>query len=210
MQNVLSILFCLSLFYLAVTLRIKAYINILRMQGILLTVILIFPFINNFSAHALIIPLLILFVKAILIPNLINKVILDNDIKRIVKPTIQQFNFLLISILAMILTFVAASVLSKSSNIETIPFASGFSAIVVGILLIIFREKLIVHVVGFLVLENGIFLFSASVASEFPMIIEIGVLLDVFVVVFLMGTAIKKISANTSDSDVNALWRLKD
>jgi len=142
MQNVLSILFCLSLFYLAVTLRLKAYITVLRMQGVLLAIILVFPFIHNFSVHALIIPFMLLIVKVILIPNRINKVIADNDIKKIIVPTIQQFNFLLIVILAMISTFIATSILSKSTNIEAIPFASGFSAIVTGVLLIIFREKL--------------------------------------------------------------------
>jgi hydrogenase-4 component E len=210
MENVLSILFCLSLFYLAVTLRVKAYVSVLRIQGILLTVILVFPFMNNFSIHALIIPVLLFAVKVILIPKYINKVIFDIDVSRIIKPTIQQFNFLLIVIITLILTFVASSVLSKSTQIDTIPFASAFSAIIVGIFIIIFRSTLIVHVVGFLVLENGIFLFGTSVASEFPMIIEIGTLLDIFVVVFLMGIALNKISTTISGSDVTALKRLKD
>jgi hydrogenase-4 component E len=94
--------------------------------------------------------------------------------------------------------------------LDIITIASGFSAILTGIYVIIFRKTLIVHVVGFLVLENGIFLFGTSVAAEFPMIIEIGTLLDVFVVVFLMGIALNKISSTISGSDVSVLRRLKD
>jgi hydrogenase-4 component E len=127
-----------------------------------------------------------------------------------IEPTIQQFTFQLLVIFAMIIIFVTSNILSKSTSIETIPFAGGFSAIVVGIFVIIFRKKLIIHVAGFLVLENGIFLFGTAVASELPMMIEIGTLLDVFVVVFLMGIAMNKISSTLSGFDVTALGRLKD
>lgn len=210
MQNVLSILFCLSLFYLSVTSRVKTYVNIFRFQGVLLTILLVFPFINNFSIYALLLPATLFIIKVIFIPKYINKIIVDLDIKRVIEPTIQQFTFLLIVIFSMIVIFIASNILSGSTQIETIPFASGFSAVVVGIYVIIFRKKLIVHVVGFLVLENGIFLFGTSVASELPMMIEIGTLLDIFVVVFLMGIAINKISSTLSGFDVTALGRLKD
>jgi len=210
MQNVLSILFCLSLFYLSVTSRVKAYVTVLQFQGVLLTVLLVFPFIGHFSIYALILPATLFFVKVILIPKYIKKIILDLDIKRTIEPTIQQITFLLIIIFSMTIIFIISNVLSKSTDIETIPFASGFTAIAVGIFVIIYRKKLIVHVAGFLVLENGIFLFGTAVASELPMMIEIGVLLDVFVVVFLMGIAINKISSTLSGFDVTALGRLKD
>jgi len=210
MQNVLSILFCLSLFYLSVTSRVKAYVTVLRFQGILLTVLLVFPFINHFSIFALILPATLFIIKVMVIPRYINKIILDLDIKRVIEPTIQPFTFLLLVIFSMVVIFVASNILSKSTDIETIPFASGFSAIVVGIFVIIFRKKLIVHVAGFLVLENGIFLFGTAVASELPMMIELGTLLDIFVVVFLMGIAINKISSTLSGFDVTALGRLKD
>ena len=210
MQNVLSILFCLSLFYLSVTSRVKAYVTILRFQGLLLTVLLVFPFIHHFSIYALILPATLFIVKVIVIPRYINKIILDLDIKRVIEPTIQPFTFLLLVIFSMVVVFVASNILSKSADIETIPFASGFTAIVVGIFVIIFRKKLIIHVAGFLVLENGIFLFGTAVASELPMMIELGTLLDIFVVVFLMGIAINKISSTLAGFDVTVLGRLKD
>lgn len=210
MENVLSILFCLSLFYLAVTSRVKAYVTVLQLQGILLTAIIVFPFIDNFSVFALILPVTLFVVKVILIPRYINKIIQNLDIKRIIEPSIQQFSFLLLVITSMTVIFVASDILSKTTTIETIPFASGFSAIIVGFFVIIFRKKLIVHVAGFLVLENGIFFFGTAVASELPMMIELGTLLDIFVVVFLMGIAINRISSTFPDFDVTSLGRLKD
>jgi hydrogenase-4 component E len=210
MENVLSILFCLSLFYVAVTSRVKAYVTVLRLQGIILAVLLIIPFLYHFSIFGIILPATLLLVKVFLIPRYINKVILDLDIKRTIEPTIQQMIFLPIIIASMILIFLASSILSKSTELNIIPFASGFSAIVVGIYIIMFRKKLIIHVCGFLILENGIFLFGTAVASELPMMIELGTLLDVFVVVFLMGIALNRISDTFEGFEVTHLGRLKD
>ena len=210
MQNVLSIIFCLSLFYLAVTSRVKTYVTVLQLQGIILTVLLLYPLIEHFSVPALILPATLFIVKVYLIPKYIKKILLDLDIKRIIEPTIQQFSFLLLVIFTMTVIFVASNILSKSTGIETIPFASGFSAVAVGMFIIIFRKKLIIHVAGFLVLENGIFLFGSTIASKLPMMIELGSLLDIFVVVFLMGIALNKISSTLSGFEATALRRLKD
>ncbi|MBN1398835.1 MAG: hypothetical protein JXA06_12455 [Bacteroidetes bacterium] len=210
MENVLSILFCLTLLYLVITARLKTYVGILRAQGILLSVIIIFPFLRHLSVHILIIPLMSLIVKAVIIPRFINKIIIDLDVKRIIEPNIQPFNFLLLSVASMSVIFIMSHVLSGYTPIETIPFASAFSAIVIGLLLIIFREKLIVHVVGFLILENGIFLFGTSIAAEMPTIVELGALLDILVVVFLMGIAVNKISSTFTEQKVTVLGGLKD
>lgn len=210
MENVLSIIFCLSLFYLAVTSRVKTYVTVLQIQGIILTILLLLPLIDKFSVIAMILPVTLFTVKVILIPRYIKKILLDLDIKRIIEPTIQQFSFLLLIIFSMTVIFVATNILSKITTIETIPFASGFSAVAVGIFVIIFRKKLIIHVAGFLVLENGIFLFGSTIASKLPMMIELGSLLDIFVVVFLMGIALNKISSTLSGFEVTSLRRLKD
>lgn len=210
MENVLSILFCLSLFYVVVTSRVKAYVTVLRVQGVILAILLMIPFIYHFSIFGIILPATLLLVKVFLIPRYINKIILDLDIKRRIEPTIQQMVFLPIVIASMIVIFLASNILSKSTELDVIPFASGFSAIVIGIYIIMFRKKLIVHVCGFLILENGIFLFGTAVASELPMMIELGTLLDVFVVVFLMGIALNRISNTFEGFEVTDLGRLKD
>jgi hydrogenase-4 component E len=210
MENVLSILFCLSIFYVSVTSRVKGYVAVLQFQGLVLSVLVFLPFLKYFSIFGIILPVTLLLVKVILIPRYINKIILDLDIKRVIEPTIQQIVFLLLVIVTMIVIFLTSSVIAQSTELNIIPFASGFSAIAIGIYIIIFRKKLIVHVCGFLVLENGIFLFGTAVASELPMMIELGVLLDVFVVVFLMGIALNKIRSTFEGFEVTHLGRLKD
>lgn len=210
MENVLSILFCLSLFYVVITTRVKGYVTVLRVQGLILTVLLVIPFYYHFSVYGIIIPVTLLLVKVFLIPRYITKIIIDLDIKRRIEPTIQQISFLLLVITTMVLIFLASHIISQNTKLDVIPFASGFSAIIIGVYIIMFRKKLIVHVAGFLIMENGIFLFSTAVATELPMMIELGVLLDVFVVVFLMGIALNRISDTFKGFEVTHLGRLKD
>ena len=201
MQNVLSILFCLSLFYLTITSNVKAYISTLRFQGMLLVALMILPFIPDFSIYGLILPLTMLVIKVIVVPRYMTKIMNDLNMKREIESSIQQFSFLLLVCFSMAVIFLVSNYLSKSTDIAVIPFATGFSAVTVGIYIIIFRRKLLIHVAGFLVLENGIFLFGLAVTSEFPLIIELGSLLDVFAVVFLMGIAINRISSTIFTND---------
>ncbi|MGE5410219.1 MAG: hypothetical protein ACM3MI_04600 [Clostridiales bacterium] len=211
MENVLNILFCLSLLYLATTTRVDAYLKVFVLQGILLFFIVIMPLIHRPSVFTFILPVTILLVKAIMIPLYIRKkIIIELEVKRNIESNLQQFNFLLLTVFSMIAVFISSNILAKYTYIDAIPFAAAFSTIIIGLYIIIFRKKLIVHVIGFLVIENGIFLLGISVASEMPFLIELAALLDIFVVVFLMGIAINKISSTFSVDDITALDELKD
>ncbi|MEI7812099.1 MAG: hypothetical protein WCJ01_06690 [Ignavibacteria bacterium] len=211
MENVLNILFCLTLLYLGTTTRIMAYLNVFVTQGILLFVILILPLFNKFSAYTFILPVMILAVKAVLIPIFIKrKIMLELEVRKSIESDFQQFNFLLLCVFTMITVFVSANMLAKYTLIDSIPFAAAFSTIIIGLYIIIFRKKLIVHVIGFLVMENGIFLLGVSIASEMPFLIELISLLDIFVAVFLMGIAINKISSTFAVDDITGLDELKD
>ncbi|MGE5679874.1 MAG: hypothetical protein ACM34K_03235 [Bacillota bacterium] len=188
-----------------------AYLNVFIAQGILLFFIVAFPLVSKPSAFTFILPVTILVVKAILIPYYIKKkIILELEVKRSIESNIQQFNFLLLSVFTIITVFISSNMLSKYTPMNSISFAAAFSTIIIGLYIIIFRKKLIVHVIGFLVMENGIFLLGISIASEMPFLIELAALLDIFVVVFLMGIAINKISSSLSVDDITALDELKD
>jgi hydrogenase-4 component E len=210
MLNVLSIIFCLSLLCLAITSRVRDGVTVLQVQGIILAVVNTIPLFHHFNPVEMILPAALLVIKGVLIPSYMRKIIIDIDIKEPIEPTIQQFTFLLLVIVLMSVTFVASNILSKSTDISVIPFASGFAAITTGILIIIFRKKLLVHVMGFLTMENGIFLFGSSIVFKLPVMVELGMLLDIFVVVFLMGIALNRISTTLSGFESANLRRLKD
>ena len=79
----------------------------------------------------------------------------------------------------------------------------------IGMFLIVSRKKALTQVIGYLTLENGIYLFGLALAREEPLLVEMGVLLDVFVAVFVMGIAIFHISREFDHIDVDRLSRLK-
>lgn len=86
---------------------------------------------------------------------------------------------------------------------------TAFFSILTGLLLITTRHKALMQVVGYLVLENGIYLFGVSTVVEAPVLVELGVLLDAFVAVFVMSIAIYNLNRQFEDTDVDRLAELK-
>lgn len=82
--------------------------------------------------------------------------------------------------------------------------------IMVGLLLIVSRRKAVMQTLGYLAMENGIYAFGLAFAVEEPLLVEMGVLLDVFVAVFVMGIAIHHISREFDHIDTDRLSALKD
>ncbi len=80
----------------------------------------------------------------------------------------------------------------------------------VGLLLIVGRRKAVMQTLGYLAMENGIYAFGLAFAIEEPLLVEMGVLLDVFVAVFVMGIAIHHISREFDHIDTDRLSALKD
>ncbi len=84
------------------------------------------------------------------------------------------------------------------------------SSILIGLFLIVSRKKAVNQVLGFLVLENGIFTFGVGLMRELSLLVELGVLLDVFVAVFVMGIMIFHISREFNHLDTDRLSTLRD
>jgi hydrogenase-4 component E len=79
-----------------------------------------------------------------------------------------------------------------------------------GLLIIVSRSKAITQVLGYLVFENGIYAFGVGIAPDAPILVELGILLDVFVAVFVMGITIFHISREFDDIDTEQLSALRD
>ena len=85
-----------------------------------------------------------------------------------------------------------------------------FSLLLIGLLLLVSRTKAVTQVLGYLVLENGIFLFGLLLLDAMPSLVEVGILLDLFVAVFVMGILIFHINREFDHIDSHQLDRLKD
>ena len=80
---------------------------------------------------------------------------------------------------------------------------------IVGLFLIVSRKKALTQVIGYIILENGIYAFGIALANKQPLLIELGILLDVFVGVFVMGIIVFHISRQFDHIDTDQLSVLR-
>jgi len=87
---------------------------------------------------------------------------------------------------------------------------ASFSTVVTGFLLLTTRVKAITQAIGYLVLENGIFIFGMLLVAAMPFLVEIGVLLDLFVGIFVVSIIIHHINREFASLDTRRLTSLKE
>lgn len=209
MTNVLLIIFTMSLLYLGIAHRLLTYIRIIAFQGIILFGIA-FIELNQLNALNLAFVLLetIIF-KAIAIPIFLNYVMKRNRITRDAEPFLPNFISIIIITLIIIITFILSNAIADS-HISKIYFVVALSTLFTGLYIIVTRHKIITHVMGYLVIENGVFILSLAVGNEMPMLVNLGIMLDIFASVFLLGIFVNRIGDVLKDVDVDQLKNLKD
>jgi hydrogenase-4 component E len=108
-------------------------------------------------------------------------------------------------------SFLVASRLPLPTEIAspTIP-AGALTTLLFGLLILVARTQAVTQVVGYLVMENGIFLFGMLLTRQMPLLVEMGILLDIFVGVFVMGIVVYQIQREFDHMDTHNLAALKD
>ncbi len=209
MTNVLLIIFMISLLYLSIAHQLLTYIKILAFQGVLLFGIA-FIELNQINALNLAFVLLeTIAFKALVIPFFLNYVINKNRITRDAEPFLPNFISLIIITSIIIGMFVLSNAIADS-KISKIYFVVALSTLFTGLYIIVTRKKIITHVMGYLIIENGVFILSLAVGNEMPMLVNLGILLDIFASVFLLGIFINRIGDVLKDVDVDQLRHLRD
>jgi hydrogenase-4 component E len=96
------------------------------------------------------------------------------------------------------------------SHIQSKFFAVAISTILTGFLLIIFHKNVFTHLVGYLVMENGIFILSLAVGNEMPMMINAAILLDIFIGILVLGLFLNRVGDAFKGTETEFLSQLKD
>lgn len=209
MTNVLLIIFTITLLYLGIAHRLLTYIKILALQGVLLFGIVFIQLIEINIINLAFILLETIVFKTLAIPLFLNYVMKRNRITRDAEPFLPNFFSLIIITLIIITTFILSNTIADS-QISKIYFVVSLSTLFTGLYIIVTRNKIITHVMGYLVIENGVFILSIAVGSKMPMLVNLGILLDIFASVFLLGIFVNKIGDVLKDVDVDQLKNLKD
>jgi len=209
MTNVLLIIFTISLLYLGIAHRLLTYIKILAFQGVILFGIAFIELIQINALNLALVLLETIVFKAIAIPLFLNYVMKRNRITRDAEPFLPNFISLIIITLIIIATFILSNAIADS-HISKIYFVVALSTLFTGLYIIVTRHKIITHVMGYLVIENGVFILSLAVGNEMPMLVNLGILLDIFASVFLLGIFVNRIGDVLKDVDVDQLKNLRD
>lgn len=149
--------------------------------------------------------------KVGLIPWLLKRVIRTGEIQREIEPLIGFTTSVMVGAAIVAGSFVVGTRLRVPGHVlSDLLVPTALSTLLIGMLVLVSRTKAITQVLGYLVVENGIFLFGLSLVHKMPLLVELGILLDVFVGVFVMAIVVYHIRREFDHMDTHALDQLKE
>ena len=190
--------------------RLGACIRMVALQGVALGFL---PLILNdwdMEAHLVLFSIVIISLKGIVFPWMLNRTLRELATQREVEPFIGYGISIIAGTIALVMCMWLSSRLPFPEPLMSpliVPVA--FFTIMSGLFLIISRKKALTQVLGYLVLENGIYAFGVALVRQQPMLVELGILLDIFVAVFVMGIAMFHINREFDHIDTDQLSRLR-
>jgi len=205
----LVVILLLNLFVLGAS-RLRAVIGASALQGVCLGILTI-------TAHAEItleviaVAVVAVAVKAVVIPRLLYKAMRDVAIVRDVEPLIGLIPSLVIGALGTTFSVIFSQTLPLvAAQQGSLILPSSFATVLTGCVVLTTRRKAITQVVGYLILENGIFIMGLALLDAMPFLVEVGVLLDLFVAIFVMAIIINHVSREFASTDAAELTALKE
>lgn len=200
--------------YVLATSRLSSCVRASALQGIALALLPVALSSHWGARHLVHIALMsggTLVLKAILIPTLLQRAIRSASVHREVEPFVSLHVSLLLAALLVGTAFWLADALELPAAIASrLLVPTAFATVLLGFLVLVSRKKAVTQVVGYLMIENGVFIFGQTLASQIPSVVELGIFLDLLVCVFLMGIIIYHISSEFDHMDTDLLSTLKD
>ncbi len=209
MTDILLIALAMTLLYMSIANRLLTYLRILVLQGFILFGATYLSLTHINTVNLLLIMIETIVFKALAVPWFINYLIRRNGITREAEPYLPNFVSLIIVTLIIVATIILSNSI-KDTNLDKTYFVVALSTLFTGLYLIVSRKKIITHVIGYIVIENGVFILSLAVGNEMPMLVNLGIMLDIFASVLILGVFFNKIGDVLKDPDVNLLRNLKD
>jgi hydrogenase-4 component E len=190
--------------------RLGACIRFVAAQGVLLGLLtLTDP--EGLSARAIAMAAGSAVLKGVVFPLLLRKALGGAGVRREVQPFVGFTASVLIGMGTLAVSVWLGTRLALPFPLVSpllVPVA--FFTMLTGLFLIVSRKTALAQVLGYLVLENGVYAFGVPLASKAPFLVELGVLLDVFVAVFIMGIMVYNISREFDHIDAAQLSELRD
>jgi len=201
----------LTNFMLLASSRLAALVRGVALQGFTLGALLLLTHSDNLTYRVWLLVVAAVGIKGIAFPMFLKRTLNNINVHREVEPYIGYSLSILIGIAGLLLSLWIGSRLPLPGPIvSTLAIPVAFSTMLTGFFLIISRKNALTQVIGYLAAENGIFVFGVTAVHSSSIWVELGILLDVLVAVFVMGIAIHHINKEFESTDVDRFSSLKD
>ena len=191
--------------------RILSLVHLYTLQGVTLVLATVTVAYLTSQDHLLVSAALTLALKVILIPRLLHRVIDRLDVRWDVEPLINIPTTMLIGIVLVVFAFNLALPISQlSSSLARSTLGIALACVLLSFMMMIVRAKAIPQVIGFLAMENGLFFAATSATNGMPMIVELGIGLDVLVGALILGVFMFQIREQFDSLDIEHLEQLRE
>lgn len=210
LQAVLGAILIIDLCLLA-TERQRLCIRLLALQGLALGFLPLFGDIAPLTWHLLVLTAIFLGIKAVALPYILRRCHAALPQEPPLAPYIGYNRSVLAGAIGCAFSVWLALRLPVPANpLFLVFFAPAITTVLAGLLIIVTRRKVLTQVMGYLVLENGIYLLGVPLARHDAFWLELSVLLDVFVGIFVMILAIRHLNQAFHSVDVDCIASLRD
>ncbi len=193
------------------TSRVDSCMRLMAVQGVILGVLLLIVHSEEMTWRLVGLASVTIVLKGVVVPWALLRSIRTVGARREVEPYVGFGVSVVLGALAFGAAFFLTSYLPALPDVQSrllVPVALALCFI--GLLFLVTRKMAIAQVIGYLVLENGIFVFSLGLAHALPASVEMGVLLDVFVGALVLGITVNSINQEFDHIDANRLQQLHD
>jgi hydrogenase-4 component E len=209
--NLLGAMLLMLAFAMISQRRILSLIHLFTLQGATLVVATVVVGYVTDQPHLYLSAGLTLVLKVILIPILLHRVINRLNVRWDTETLINIPTTMLIGILLVILAFNLGLPIARfSSSIARGTLGIALACVLLSFMMMITRAKAVPQVIGFLSMENGLFFAATSATYGMPMVVELGIALDVLIGVLILGVFMFQIREQFDSLDIRHLERLKE
>jgi hydrogenase-4 component E len=209
--NLLAALLLLIAFAMLSQRRIVGLVTLFQLQGMALAASTALVAYATELHHLYVSAALTVALKVIVLPWIMYRLIRRLDVDRDVEPMINVPTTMLIGIALVIFAFnLAAPISVMAGTVTRATLGIAMASVLLAFLMMITRSKAIPQVIGFLSMENGLFFAATSATYGMPLVVELGVALDVLVGVIVLGIFFFQIRETFDSLDLKHMERLKE
>jgi hydrogenase-4 component E len=191
--------------------RIVTLVNLYAVQGAVLAAATLLLAWRTGERHLYLSAALTIVLKVTFLPWLLRRLLRRLDIYRDSEPRLNVTGTMLVGLLIVVFAFALAQPITRLASTSTrSAIGIAISVVLLAFLMMITRRKAVAQVVGFLSMENGVFFGAMSASYGMPMVVELGVALDVLIAVLVLGVFFFQIREQFDSLDLHHLESLKE